>query len=95
MKRISCFLFWLLLLSRLFADISLTTDQPSYNLGNKIKASATDPNKTQNLKVFKMTLSCGTYKIQYFMTPVALKQILQPLNVPELPATASMMETAQ
>ena len=93
MKRIILlFVLAFIVIPSALADISLTTDQPSYNLGNKIKASATVEQNAEFEGFFKMTLSCGTYKMQYFMTPVALEaNFATALNVPELPATASMM----
>ena len=86
------FLLALALIPAAFADIALTTDQTSYNLGNKIKASATVEQSSEFEGFFRMTLSCGAYKMQYFMTPVTLEaNFATALNVPELPATASMM----
>ena len=40
MKKGVLFLLFILIIPYIFADITITTDQSIYNLGNKIKVSA-------------------------------------------------------
>lgn len=75
-----------------FADITITTDQSIYNLGNNIKVSASvlQPNNFEGL--FKLTLSCGNYRLQYFVRPVILEANFRTaVNVEELPIQSSML----
>ena len=91
MKRIILLFVLAFVIPSALADISLTTDQPSYNLGNKIKASAT-VNKTQNLKVFQNDAFMRNLQDAVFYDACSFEaNFATALNVPELPATASMM----
>lgn len=91
MKKILLFLILLLSIPAVFADIAIQTDQHTYNLGNKIKASASVLQDRNFDGLFKLTASCGDYKLQYFLTPISLEAGFRTsVNVPELIATASM-----
>ena len=92
MKKILLFLILILTIPIAFADIVIQTEQNTYNLGNKIKSSASvvQPNNFDGL--FKLTLSCGSYRLQYFLTPVSLEaNFRSAVYVPELVATSSML----
>ena len=67
MKRIFMIFFMIFLFAPIvFADISITTDQQIYNLGNKIKASASLMQGNNFEGLFRLTLSCGTEISQSF-----------------------------
>lgn len=92
MKKILLFFILLLSIPVAFADITIQTDQNIYNLGNKIKASASviQPNNFDGL--FKLAISCGNYKLPYFLTPISLEANFRTaVNVPDLSATDSML----
>ena len=94
MKK-SCILFFMLYLfiPAVFADISLKTDQHIYNLGNKVKVSGSVLNDKTFEGLFKLELSCGNYKLQYFLTPISLEANFRTaLNIPELTITSGMLE---
>lgn len=75
-----------------FADISITTYQNTYNLGNKIKASASILQNENFEGLFELAVSCGNYKLQYFLTPITLEANFRTaVNVPELIVTPSML----
>lgn len=75
-----------------FADINLQTEQSIYNLGNKIRASASVLQSNNFEGLFKLMLSCGNYKLQYFLTPVSLEANFRTaVNVPEIVASSSML----
>ena len=87
-------LLFLLLLTMpiALADITITTNQNAYNLGNKIKASASisSPNNFEGL--FKLEASCSTYKLEDFLTPISLEANFRTaVDIPELAATSSML----
>ena len=91
-KGILSFLIIFLILPVVFADITIKTDQNIYNLGNKIKASASVLQSNNFEGLFKLTISCENYKLQYFLTPISLEANFRTaVNVPELAATASML----
>ncbi|MBI2652610.1 hypothetical protein HYX00_04045, partial [Candidatus Woesearchaeota archaeon] len=57
-----------------FADITIKTEQNIYNLRNDIKASVSVLQSNNFEGLFKLTLSCGNYKLQYFYsTPISLE----------------------
>src|SRR3989344_3178268 len=90
-KTLSLFIFFLIL-PAVFADISLTTDQNVYNLGNRIKASASAMQDKNFEGLFKLALSCQNYKLQYFLTPVSLEANFRTsIDVPDLAATPQML----
>ena len=92
MKKVILLLIALLAIPIAFADISITTDQNVYNLGNKIKASASVMNEQNFEGLFKLTMSCGNYKLQYFLTPISLEPNFRTaVNVPEVAVTSSML----
>src|SRR3989338_10341710 len=92
MKKVILFSIILLMMPIALADITITTEQSAYNLGNKIRASASilQPNNFEGL--FKLTMSCGNYKLQYFLTPISLEPNFRTaVNVPEVAVTSSML----
>lgn len=79
-----------------FADIAIQTDQNIYNLGDKIKVSASVLRDNNFEGFFKLTLSCGNYKLQYyFSTPITLESnfrtAIPGLDFADLPVTSSML----
>jgi len=90
-KGVLLFLIALLALPSAFADITITTDQSIYNLGNKIRAFASVLQNNPFEGLFELTISCDNYKLQYFLTPISLEANFRTaVNVPELAATSSM-----
>jgi len=93
MKKI-CLLFLILFLIIPFvlADITIKSDQHIYNLGNKIRPSASVLYDKNFEGFFKMTLVCGNYKLPYFLTPISLEANFRTaVNVPELTVTPQML----
>src|SRR3989338_5265788 len=92
MKKGVLFLLFILIIPYIFADITITTDQSIYNLGNKIKASASVVQSNNFDGLFKLTISCGNYKLEYFLTPISLEANFRTaVQVPELAVTSSML----
>ena len=92
MKKGVLFFLFILIMPFAFADITITTDQSIYNLGNKIKASASVLQDNPFEGLFELTISCDNYKLQYFLTPISLEANFRTaVNVPELAATSSML----
>ena len=92
MKKGALFFLFILILPIAFADITITTDQRIYNLGNKIKASASVLQSNNFDGLFKLAISCENYKLQYFLTPISLEANFRTaVDVPELAATESML----
>lgn len=92
MKKVILFSIILLMMPIALADITITTEQSAYNLGNKIRASASilQPNNFEGL--FRLTLSCGNYKLQYFLTPISLEANFRTaVSVPDVMATQQML----
>lgn len=88
------FLLFLMILAvpAAFADIAITTDQSIYNVGNKIKTSASILYESNFEGLFKLAISCDSYKLEYFIAPVSLEANFRTaINVPELAATSSML----
>jgi len=86
------FLVILLLLPFAFADISIKTDQNTYNLGNSLKVSASILQANNFEGLFKMTLSCDSYNLPYFLTPVSLEaNYRSAVTVPDLKITPLML----
>ena len=87
-----CFLIFFLIVPISFADITIKTDQHIYNLGDKISASASTLHDKNFEGLFKLMLLCGTYKLDYFLTPISLESNFRTaVNVPELLVTQSMI----
>ena len=73
-KGVLLFLIFLLIMPIAFADITIKTDQNIYNLRNDIKASVSVLQSNNFEGLFKLTLSCENYKLQYFYsTPISLE----------------------
>lgn len=88
---LSFFLFFLIM-PAVFADIKIKTEQPVYNLGNKIRVSASVLQDKSFEGLFKLTISCEDYKLQYFLTPVSLESNFRTaIAVPDVTATSSML----
>ncbi len=93
MKKIylSFFLFFLIM-PAVFADITIKTEQPIYNLGNKIRVSASVLQDKNFEGLLKLAISCENYKLQYFLTPISLEANFRTaIAVPEVTATSSML----
>ncbi|MBI2654301.1 hypothetical protein HYX02_05845 [Candidatus Woesearchaeota archaeon] len=92
MKKGALILAFLLIMPIALADITIITDQNIYNLGNKIKASASIIQSENFEGLFKLTISCDNYNLQYFLTPISLEPNFRTaVNVPELVASSSML----
>ncbi|MBI3027283.1 hypothetical protein HYY70_04150 [Candidatus Woesearchaeota archaeon] len=92
MKKVIQFLIVFLLMPIAFADITITTEQPIYNIGNRIKASASVMQSKDFEGLFKLTISCEDYKLQYFLTPFSLEASFRTaVNIPELVVASSML----
>ena len=93
MKKIyMTFLIIFLIVPVVFADIAVQTDQPVYNLGNRIKASASVLRDKNFDGLFKLAISCGGYKLSYFLTPISLEgNARTAVNVPDVQATSQML----
>ena len=92
MKKAILLLMLLLILPAAFADITITTEQSIYNLGNKIKVSASVLQAGSFEGLFKLAISCTDYRLEYFLTPISLEANFRTaVNVPELVATSSML----
>ncbi|MBI2542401.1 hypothetical protein HYV80_06870 [Candidatus Woesearchaeota archaeon] len=91
-KMILFFLISFLAVPAVFADISITADQGIYNLGNKIKVSASILQAGSFDGLFKVVISCSNYRLEYFLTPVNLEANYRTaVNVPELAASSQML----
>ncbi|MBI2658895.1 hypothetical protein HYX05_02210 [Candidatus Woesearchaeota archaeon] len=91
-KGVLLFLVFISILPLSYADITITTDQSVYNLGNKMKASASVLQDNLFEGLFELTISCDNYKLQYFLTPISLEANFRTaVDVPELAATSSML----
>ncbi|MEK6891627.1 MAG: hypothetical protein AABX25_00425 [Nanoarchaeota archaeon] len=86
------FLMFLLLIPVSLADISIQTDQDIYNLRNNIKVSASVLESSNFEGLFKLTLACSNYKLQYITKPITLESNSRTaVSVEELPVTSSML----
>lgn len=86
------FLMIFLIAPASLAEITITTDQPVYNLGNKIKASASVVQSNDFEGLFKLTISCENYKLDYFLTPLSLESNFRSaVSVPEVTVKPSML----
>src|SRR3989338_1641490 len=91
-KSALIFLIFALIVPIVFADITIKSEQNVYNIGSKIRASASILQANSFEGLFKLTLSCENYNLQYFLTPISLEaNFRSAVNVPELVATASML----
>ena len=91
MKKYYLFLMILLTIPYAFADIIVATDQSVYNFGNKIKASASILQDKNFDGFLKLSIVCGSYKLNYFLTPISLEPNFRTAaSVPEVVATPSM-----
>jgi|GEM_PF-2341929 hypothetical protein len=92
MKKVILLLALLLILPVAAAETRIQLGQGTYNLGNRIKASVSVMQPANFEGLFKLTLSCGNYKLQYFLTPASLEaNFMTALDVPEVAATPSML----
>lgn len=90
-KEYLLFLLVFLIIPFVYADITITTDQQIYNIGNKIKASASILREDDFEGLFKLVLSCRDYKLSYFLTPVSLESNFRTaISVPDLNVIYSM-----
>ncbi|MBI1935383.1 hypothetical protein HYS31_03000 [Candidatus Woesearchaeota archaeon] len=92
MKRLLLFFVALLVVPAAFSDVSTKTGQQVYNIGNKISASASVLYDSNFDGLLKLTLSCDSYKLPYFVTPMSLEAGLRTaVDVPDITATALML----
>ncbi len=92
MKKLFLFLAIFLIVPAVLADVTILAEQGIYNLGNKIRASASVLQETDFDGLFKLTISCDDYRLQYYTTPLSLEQNSRTaIDVPELTATSSML----
>ena len=86
------FLVFLLLIPVSLADISIQTDQDVYNLRNNIKVSASVLESSNFEGLFKLTIACPNYRLQYITKPITLEANSRTaISVEELPVTYSML----
>lgn len=91
-KGCIAFLIAILIMPAVFADATIVTDQNAYNLGNWIRASASILQDNNFEGLFKLAISCGNYKLQYFLTPISLEANFRTaVNVPEIAAASQMI----
>src|SRR3989338_4482311 len=92
MKKIFLFFAIFLIIPSVLADITIQTEQNAYNLGNRIRASASVLYEADFDGLFKLTITCNDYQLQYYTTPVSLEANSRTaVDVPELAATSSML----
>jgi len=92
MKKYYLFFLFLLFLPNTLADISLQSNQQVYNLGNKLVVSASIIDDKNFEGLFKLTISCEDYKLEYFLTPISLEANFRTaINIPELTVTPAMV----
>ena len=92
MKRVFLFLMLFLIIPSVLADIEIKTDQSIYNLKNRIGVSASVLQDNNFEGLFKLTLKCDNYNLQYFLTPVNLEANFRTaIDIPELTVTQSML----
>src|SRR3989338_6427154 len=90
-KTCAVFPFLLILLvSSALAEITITTDQHIYNLGNRIIPSVSIKEASMDGS-FRIEIECQKYRMLVFLTPVTLEEgYATALNVPELSVSPSM-----
>ncbi len=92
MKRVVIFLVFLLIVPIISAEITITTNQLIYNLGNSliVDVSVIEDNNFDGL--FKLTLLCENYKLPYFLTPVSIESSFRTaISAPDLVITQLML----
>ncbi len=83
---------FLLLTPLSLADIAIETNQQVYSLGNKIKTSASVFTGQAFEGLFRLTLSCEKYSIQYYLIPISLEPGFRTaIDVPDITAAGRMM----
>ena len=86
------FLILLLLIPVAMAEITIQTDQNVYNLRDNIKVSASVLESGNFEGLFKLTLVCTNYRLQYITKPITLESNSRTaVSVDELPVTSSML----
>ncbi len=92
MKKVLPFFIVFFLMPIVLAEITITSDQHVYNLGNKIQAYASVLRDSNFDGLFKLTLTCENYKLNYFLTPISLESNFRTaIEVPEFAATSPML----
>jgi hypothetical protein len=85
-------LFLLVNLHIINAEIDLETDEKTYNLGNKIRVSASALLNYDFDGLLELSLNCDDYNFQYFLTPISLESDFRSaIIVPEIKAASSML----
>ncbi|MEK6946690.1 MAG: hypothetical protein AABX32_03720, partial [Nanoarchaeota archaeon] len=70
----------------------IQTDQNIYNLRNNIKVSASVLESSNFEGLFKLTIVCSDYRLQYITKPITLESNSRTaVSVEELPVTSSML----
>ncbi len=91
-KAFFVFFLGLLLIPFAVAEIKLHTDQPVYNIGNRIKAYGSVSHVDSFEGLFKLYIECGQYSLEYFRTPLPLESgFTTALTIPEIPAADNML----
>src|SRR3989338_3281785 len=86
------FLMLVLLIPVSLADISIQTYRDIYNLRNNIKVSASVLESSNFEGLFKLTIICSNYRLQYITKPITLESNSRTaVSVEELPVTSSML----
>ena len=92
MKKIFLFFAIFLIAPSVLAEMTIQAEQNVYNLGNRIRASASVLYEADFDGLFKLTITCNDYQLQYYTTPVSLEANSRTaVDVPELAATSSML----
>ena len=92
MKKGALIILLFLLLPSAFAEMKVTSEQPVYNLGNKIKALVSVMPESSFEGFFRAAISCGDYRIDYFLTPLTLESNFRTaVEVPMLAVTSQMI----
>src|SRR3989338_2926131 len=92
MKKVIILILLLAMLPSVFAEITVKTSQPVYNIGNSIGSSVSVARESSFEGLFKMSIDCGSYKLDYFLTPLKLESnFVTAVNIPELTASKAMV----
>lgn len=92
MKKVLLLLMFFAIIPAVFADVTIKTNQNIYNIGNGIGASVSVIQANSFEGLFKLSIECGAYKLDYFLTPVSLESnFMSAINIPEITATKSMI----
>lgn len=92
MKKALLLLMFFTIIPAVFAEIAMKTNQNIYNIGNGVGASVSVIQANGFEGLFKLSIDCGAYKLDYFLTPVSLESnFMSAINIPEITAAKSMI----